>query len=269
MSSHAAWAQILPGTRDALEAMCRIKSYAAGQIIVQEGENAEFVGHVLKGVLRLQKSLANGRQHIVGLLVEGDIFGGVSKGSAEFSIEAATQAEFCLFPRVAFESLLMQSPDLERAVLLNFTNELDRAREWMVILSSQKIVGRIAGFLLLMCARYSSIDHYLQPRPNGMEVKIPISRIDLANLLGTRPESISRALHALSDQGYIEILAPNRILIKDSAALAEAADEDADATAPVMRNIIRDKRLGRLHGRVGDPPPTITRGAWAPEIPDS
>ena len=155
-----------------------------------------FIGCVLTGILRMQKTLADGREHIVGLLVEGDLFGRAFDGAAEFSIEAATEVEFCAFPKTKFETLLTQSPDLERAVLLNITNELDRAREWLIILSNQKI----AGFLLLMCSRFHDIDHILQLGPDGLEVKIPINRGDLAHLLGTRPESISRALHSLNDQ---------------------------------------------------------------------
>ena len=203
-----------------------MKTYHANQTVVHAQERSDFIGCVLSGVLRMGKTLADGREHIVGLLVEGDIFGRIFDGAAEFSIEAATDTEFCAFPRAEFEALLTQSPDLERAVMLNITNELDRAREWLIILSNQKIAGRIAGFLLLLCSRFRNIDHILQPRPEGIEVKIPISRGDLSHLLGTRPESISRALHSLSDQGIVEILAPNRLLIRDMKALARAADED-------------------------------------------
>ena len=144
------FSDIKPETRDALDAMCRIKRFRKGQIVVQDEESPNFVGGVLSGILRMQKTLLDGRQHIVGLLVEGDLFGRVFDGAFEYSVEAATDVEFCSFPRAAFEGLLSRSPDLERAVLLNITNELDRAREWMIILSNQKIAGRIAGFLLLM-----------------------------------------------------------------------------------------------------------------------
>lgn len=220
------FAQLRPETQTALEAMCRVKTYHANQTVVHAQEKSDFIGCVLSGIFRMQRTSADGREHIVGLLVEGDIFGRIFDGAAEFSIEAATDAEICAFPRAEFEALLTQSPDLERAVMLNITNELDRAREWLIILSNQKIASRIAGFLILLCSRFRNIDHILEPRPEGIEVKIPISRGDLSHLLGTRLESISRALHSLSDQGIVEILAPNRLLIRDMKALARVADED-------------------------------------------
>ena len=236
--------QLRPETQDALEAMCRVKGYRANQTVVHAQEGSDFIGCVLSGILRMQKTLVDGREQIVGLLVEGDFFGRVFEGTAEFSIEAATDAKFCAFPRSEFEALLTQSPDLERALLLNINNELDRAREWLIILSNQKIVGRIAGFLLLMCSRFGYIDHILQPRPEGVEVKIPINRSDLAHLLGTRPESISRSLHALSDQGIIGILEPNRLLIRDTKALAHAADEDEIEAAATLQDIFKNHRPG-------------------------
>ncbi|QEE35322.1 Crp/Fnr family transcriptional regulator [Octadecabacter sp. SW4] len=245
LAGQKVFSQIRPETRDALDAMCRVKSYRASQTVVHAQEKSNFICCVLSGILRIQKTLVDGREHIVGLLVEGDVFGRVFDGAAEFSIEAATDAEICAFPRAQFEALLTQSPDLERAVLLNITNELDRAREWLIIVSNQKIVGRIAGFLLLMCSRFHNIDHILQLSPEGIEVNIPISRADLAHLLGTRPESISRSLHSLSDQGVIDILEPNRILIRDTKALALAADVDEIEAIATLQDLLKNHRPER------------------------
>lgn len=242
LRSAAFIAQLSPETQDALEAMCRLKSYRSNQIVIHAEEKADFIGFILSGILRMEKTLADGREQIVGLLVEGDLFGRVFDGTAEFSIEAATDMNICLFPRAKFEALLMQSPDLERAVLLTVANELDRAREWLIILSNQKIVGRVAGFLLLMCSRFHEIDHILQLSPGGVELKIPISRGDLAHLLGTRPESISRALHSLSDQGAIDILEHDRFLIRDGKALALAADEDEIEAAAILQDLVTNHR---------------------------
>nr|WP_269751757.1 Crp/Fnr family transcriptional regulator [Pseudophaeobacter flagellatus] len=242
LSGSTAFSQLRPETRDALEAMCRAKSYRAGQTVIHAQEHSGFIGCVLSGILRMQKTLADGREHIVGLLVEGDTFGRVFDGAAEFTIEAATDAEFCAFPRTKFEALMTRAPDLERAILLNITNELDRAREWLIILSNQKIAGRISGFLLLLCSRFRDIDHILQPSPEGIEVKIPINRADLAHLLGTRPESISRSLHSLRDQGVIDILEPDRILIRDTKALALAADVDEIEAISTLQDLLKNHR---------------------------
>lgn len=222
-----------------------MRKYRAGQTVVAESTSTDFVGTVRSGILRMQKTLADGRQHVVGLLVEGDMFGRVFDGTIEFSIEAATDAEICSFARGPFEALLMRSPDLDRGVLLNILNELDRARDWMIILSNQKISSRLAGFLILMCSRFATVDHMVEPMGNGIQVRIPISRTDLAHLLGTRPESLSRAFHWLADHGDIDILAPDLIFLRDLKGLASRAGEDTAETIPRLRDLIGSNRPAR------------------------
>ena len=238
-----AFAELSAETREALESMGRLRRLRAGQAIVHEGETTEFVGLVASGVLRIQKSLADGRHPIVGLLVEGGIFGRVFDGPAELAIDAATDAEVYLFPRGPFEALLERSPELGKLVLQNTINELDIAHEWMAILSRPKIASRVAGFLIVMCARFADVDHVLTLGQDGMEVRIPLSRIDLADLLGTRPESISRALHQLARAGDIDIIAPDRVLIRNAAALVRKAGEQDLESAVGFLDILR--RRGR------------------------
>ena len=222
----AALCELDDQTKRSLDDMQRPVSFSAGQIVSQEDEESDFIGIVASGVLRMQKNLVDGRHPVVGLLVEGDMFGRVFDGATELAIEAATDAKVHVFPKQEFEALLKRSPDLEKVVLLNILNELDRAREWMVILSNPKIVNRMAGFLLVMCARFENVDHVVQSSQSGIEVNIPVSRVDLAHLLGTRPESISRALHALAESNDIEIMAPDRVRILNASALAGKAGEE-------------------------------------------
>ncbi|WP_323772233.1 Crp/Fnr family transcriptional regulator [Antarctobacter sp.] len=211
---------------ETLRSICTLRRYSAGQSIADAGEEPGFVGCVQTGVLRMQKTLQDGRQHIVGLLVEGDMFGRVLGGPLDVAIEAATDAEVCAFRRAPFEALLAQSPELDRLVLLSILHELDRARDWLIILGSPRVRERLAGFLLVLCTRFATVDHLLRTSNGALDVKVPINRTDLAHLLGTRPESISRAFHALADTGCITIRKPDLIGIQDLEALATEAGED-------------------------------------------
>jgi CRP/FNR family transcriptional regulator len=227
-----------------LGGICRLRSFSAGEVIAHDGERCEFIGCVNTGFLRMQKTLADGRQQIVGLLVEGDMFGQAFEAPQHFAIEAATDAEVWAFRRAPFEALLLRAPDLERAVMLNILNELDRARDWMVIVSGQKVTAKLAGFLLVMCSTFAQVDHILRRGCDGecFEIAIPISRTDLANLLGTRPESISRAFHKLQARGALGILQPDLIRVHDVAALAEEAGDDGLGAAAGLSNLVRSAR---------------------------
>lgn len=218
-------AELPQDVREKLNEICELRKVEKGQIIAHPGEVSDLVGFVSEGILRMQKTLPDGRQHVVGLLVPGDVFGRVFDGAMQFSIEAATDAKVFMFPRRAFEALLSASSELDRLMLLHFLNEIDRTRDWMVILSNPKVRGRLAGFLLMLCTRFRNIDGMLGSINGMLTVGIPISRADLAHLLGARAESISRAFHALADDGIIDIIRPDLVVLRDIEVLADEAGE--------------------------------------------
>lgn len=231
-----------------LEEICTRATFQPGQTVLAEGEMPDYIVCVWKGILRMQKTLYDGRQQIVGLLVEGDLFGHVSEGPMSFAIEAASEASTCMFKRKPFEALLARAPDLERLLLRNTLNELDRARDWMVILTNYKTDVRLAGFLVVLCTRYFGVDHILQIGSDRLELNIPVTRTDLAHLLGTRVESISRAFGALAKKGIIEVKTPYLIEILDIRKLfAEAGNEDIEsvnALQKLMQSQLDQQRPG-------------------------
>ncbi|WP_161594595.1 Crp/Fnr family transcriptional regulator [Marimonas lutisalis] len=206
-------------TQQELNGLCRRKVYEAGATVAYEQEKLKYIGCIGKGILRMRKSLPDGRDHIVGLLVRGDMFGRVFDGPVHFAIEVATDAEIYMFSRKGFEDLLTRSVELERMVLLNILSELDAAREWMLILANHRTTERLAGFLLVLCRRWTNIAGVTASSP--IRIKMPVSRKDMAQFLGTRPESISRAFHALNDDGIIKLNTPHDIEILDFDALID------------------------------------------------
>jgi Cyclic nucleotide-binding domain len=84
----------------------RIRHVRAGETILAESAPSNIVGNVVSGALRLVKTLSDGRQQIVGLLLPSDMFGRVFASSSRFAVEAATDAVLCCFDRSAFEVIL-------------------------------------------------------------------------------------------------------------------------------------------------------------------
>jgi CRP/FNR family transcriptional regulator, anaerobic regulatory protein len=157
------------------------------------------------------------------------------------------------FRRTPFEALLLESPELERLVLLNLLNEVDRARDWLIILANPRIRGRLAGFLTVLCTRFAKIGQLLKVDEQTIEVRIPLSRVDLAHLLGTRPETISRAFHALADKGIIAIKRPDLIVVRDIDGLIAEAGEDGTDLKVSLRALllatVRPKERGAARHR--------------------
>lgn len=225
--------------RSELDGICKHAAFQQGETVLNTGMQPDYVGCVNRGILRMQKTLHDGRRQIVGLMVEGDMFGRVFEAPMDYAIEAATEASICMFKRSQFEELMNQSLELERFVLMNILNELDRARDWMVILSNHKVSGRLAGFLVVLCTRFVGIDHVLRVGSGSLEVNVPINRVDLAHLLGTRVESISRAFAALAKADIIRIHTPYLIEVLDIRRLVEEAGDEDMASVHVMEQLIR------------------------------
>ncbi len=199
----------------ALGAIGRPKTLACDEVLVAAGEQPGIVGFVMDGVLRMEKTLIDGQRQIVGLLVAGDMFGRVFDGAFPFSVEAATECEICSFPKTRFETLLEGSPELERVLLLNQLNELDSAREWLGLLANHRTIDKVAGFLVFLHRRWAHLAETRKQPELGTLIDLPISRLDMAEALGTRTEGISRAFHALQDRKLITIVTPYRFVIHD------------------------------------------------------
>lgn len=207
-------------------ALCTHRVYDDGQLIADENEQLGFIGFVTKGLLRLQKKQQDGGLHVVGLLAENDMFGRLFNGPLHFSIAAAGETEVCAFEREPFEVLASKWPELERLLMLNILNELDAAREWMLILINHRVTERLAGFLVLLCRRWAGVSKVAEDEEERITLTVPVTRSDLASFLGTRPESLSRAFHVLSKNGLIRLRTPYEIEILDISKLIDLSGSE-------------------------------------------
>lgn len=76
--------------RSELNRISHRRTFSAGETIVGEADEAGIVGNVVRGVLRMVRTMADGRQQIVGLLFPSDMFGRVFASHSRYAIEAAT-----------------------------------------------------------------------------------------------------------------------------------------------------------------------------------
>lgn len=207
--------------RQDIERLGRIRTFRAGETIVNEGEPMDFAGRVASGVLRLQSTMSDGRQQIVGLLFPPDTFGRVFSGTGRFAIEAATDASICSFERRQLEALLSEHPELEHQMLLAALDQLDRTRDWILILGAPSVQGRLAGFLLLLNRRQDAQSAGLVRIGNPDLVRIPICRRDVAACLGTTVESLCRTFGRMEEEKVIRKLGRNQIAIVDKQKLMD------------------------------------------------
>ena len=222
------WVDVLPTQmQDELRTIGTRRQFSAGNIVVEDGDDDNYVGFLLSGLLALTKILPDARRHIVGMLVPGDMYGRLFEGPSPVRVEALSDAEVLSFPREHLESLLSDSPDAERLFLAGLLDELEAAREWVLVLGGPKVVQRVAAFLLIS-SRREIFDRQKRGRmlDGPVNLRVQIKRVDLAHYLGARPESLSRAFHELEDEGIIRINDPYDFDVLDLDALIDIAGHD-------------------------------------------
>ena len=171
-----------------------------GVELIGDAETVDSYSNVLSGVVKLTKSLSDGRQQIVGLQFAPDFLGRPFKVESAINAEAATAVSLCSFPRASIERMMRESPELEHRLLKQTLNELDEARDWMVTLGRKTAAEKVASFLL-MIAR--NIDPTLDPATNATSFELPLTRADIADFLGLTIETVSRQLTRLRTDGLI------------------------------------------------------------------
>ncbi len=190
----------------------------SGTELLGDAERIDTYAVVLSGVVKLAKTLSDGRQQIVSLQFAPDFLGRPFKSESELSAEAATDVSLCTFPKAALERLMQASPELERRLYRQALDELDQAREWIVTLGRKTAGEKIASFLL-MIAR--NIDPSADPDRDSANFELPLTRADIADFLGLTIETVSRQLTRLRADKVISI-ENNRNVVVPSLARLEA-----------------------------------------------
>ncbi len=200
------------------------REYTPGQEIVGEGESTRTLGSIVTGVVALHKSLEDGRRQIVGLLFPSDFVGRPLRPVAPYEAVAVTDVRMCLFRRSQFEDILSRKPSLERRLLEMMLDELDAARDWMLLLGRKSAREKVASFLMILARRAAALENR-SVRDRG-EFPIPLSREAISEYLGLTIETVSRQLTALRKAGIIELHGARSVSLTDHDALAELAGEE-------------------------------------------
>lgn len=211
---------------DELEVLNNMKTYrqfAAGDVILWRGEPLEFVASLVTGAASLSKTLEDGRTQMVGLLLPSDFIGRPGRSEIEFDVTATTDVTLCCFNRAPFEKLVEETPHVAQRLMELALDELDAAREWMLLLGRKTAREKIATFVEMLARRSHSPD--ADPTKS---ITLHLTRDQIANYLGLTLETVSRHFSALKKEGVIAFSDRHHLQVIDIPALQEATGDDAD-----------------------------------------
>jgi CRP/FNR family transcriptional regulator len=200
--------------------------YPAGQLIAGVAASEDWCATVLSGVIKLSKTLSDGRQQIVALLFPGDFLGRPYRAEFPYTAETATEVQLCCYGRAYFEGFMQEQSDLKQIFLERTLDSVDAARDWMLLLGRKTAQEKVAALLLTILQRTSRPCPDCEQGP-CRQLIMPLTRTEMADYLGLRLETVSRQLKQLEAIGTIKRLDPRRISVRDVDALARAAGSDS------------------------------------------
>jgi len=211
---------------DDLELLARSKVcnvYAPGQVIFYEGNACLGVHCVESGTVALRRSDGRGGAVLSELVGPGRTLGYrayfAGRGYAA-TAEALTECRICFVDRAAVRSLLERSPTVGHAFLRRMADDHDVSEAARVRALTLPLRARTAHLLLAMKDRSSTVDD-----DGTLRVDLPLSRKDLAAMLGARPETLSRTIRAFADEGIARFEA-RRVVVPDLDALIDQLERE-------------------------------------------
>lgn len=212
--------QTLQMIRDALGAVrpfqCeRRVELAPDDIALYSGDRREHVLFVHSGLIRVQHIDPDGRRHILNLCGSGEFLGVNPNDRNGCSVEASIPSVLYRINRQSFDAAFTQNEWFRHLIHRQQDLKLERLRFLAWMLCTLRPFERISAFLFMST-------HFLPTHiavDGSLHLRLTLPRADMADLLGTSVETISRVTQQLRRDGVIEIMDPMHFRIPDRRTL--------------------------------------------------
>jgi len=201
----------------AIEQIAVDTSFKKGECIFSEGDLGDGFYLVLSGTVKIFKLSPEGKEQTLHILGPGEPFGEVPVFSGRAfpaNAEAIAESSLLFLPRDAFVTLLTSNPSLSLNMLALLCMRLRQFTVQIENLSLKEVPARLASYILYLA----------EEQGDESMIILDISKTQLAALLGTIPETLSRIFARISREGLIEIK-DRRIKLINLQGLKNLADQ--------------------------------------------
>lgn len=199
--------------------------YSEGQAIQIAGQPAERLSIVAKGTVKLVRPTLDGTDVLLDLVGPGQVFGSLlDLGDATYREDVTAQTTACVLHIGAntFASLMQKFPEITTATLRFVSAKLVDAHNTIEELSAYPVEQRLAATLVRLADRIGT------QRGDDVLIELPLSRQDLADMTGSKVETVSRVTSDFRRRGWINS-GRRWISVIDRDALANVAERSSDA----------------------------------------
>ncbi len=192
------------------------REYLPGETVFHEGDSCGGVHCIESGLIGIRKINTGGDEILLRLSHPGDTMGYrsfLAGNNHNNSAEALEPSVLCYITGATVNSLLKINPGLGLRFLRHAANDLDDAEERVLRGSTLPVRARFAHLLLVLKERYGKTGD-----SGDMTLDLPLSRQDMAAMIGIRPESMSRTIRSFEDD-KIAIFSGRRVHVPSLDAL--------------------------------------------------
>jgi CRP/FNR family transcriptional regulator, anaerobic regulatory protein len=214
----AACAALSEAERDELGRLGKHLTLRRGDTLFATGDEGFACATLISGALKITSFAEDGTERILSLVHPAGFVGEMFSPVARHDVVALTESRLCVFGRADYERAVDRFPALGRALLRRSAEDLFESRSIIDLMSRRKASQKVAGFLLAMARAASDSPCHATGR-----FDLPLSREEMAGILGITIETASRQLGRLEAEGMIERDGRRGIRLLDPARLEAVA----------------------------------------------
>lgn len=190
-----------------------------GEVLYRAGQSVSQLMVVHRGRIRISRYGPDGHEQLIRVLGPGDFTGEAAFLSGERPDHWATAmaaSQLCVFRHQDLSALVARHPSIGLGMLATISRRLSETEGRLTALTTADVDARLADYLLDLPAQ----------RVDGVaRLRLPLAKKDIASLLGTTPETLSRTLARLAAEDVIALRGVREIDLLDADALAELAGQ--------------------------------------------
>ncbi len=170
----------------------------AKSVLYHQGDEAAHFYRVNSGIVMIYRLLEDSKRQITGFCTAGDFFGlSPDENYHETAVTVGTSnvAGFTM-------NDVSRDPELQRELFTRTCDRLEDAQNMMMTLSKKSAGEKVAAFLVMLVKRQK---RRAGESEESFDIRLPMSRLDIADYLGLTIETVSRRLTILKTEGIIEL----------------------------------------------------------------
>jgi CRP/FNR family transcriptional regulator, cyclic AMP receptor protein len=210
-----------------IAALAQVRTYAGRAVVVNQGEPARSLFAIIRGRLKVASCGPDGRDTVLGIMAEGEVFGEVALidgGARSATCTAIEPCELLVIERAQFMDLLETSPAIAVKLLDVLAQRLRRLSQRSEDAAFLDVPSRLARSLFNLASRFGE-----RERAPSKEIRISLklSQQELGDLVGATRESVNKHLNDWTRQGILKVQ-DGRMIISDMESvrrLARMADD--------------------------------------------